>query len=88
MSSGMRTAKKPEWQTPQTRLHLIRVLLIDFKTDILNMSLIILFNKTGVEWSKKPTQDKCLKLPHKENRQKETERNSEKRAKNMEEYYL
>lgn len=79
MSPGMQTPKKPERQTPQTRLPLISVLLIDFKTDILNMSLIILFNKMGREWSKKPTQDKCLKLPHTEYREKETERNSEKR---------
>lgn len=41
--------------------------------------LIILFTKTGREWNKSPTQDKCLKLLHAGYRGKENKGNTKKR---------
>jgi len=80
MSPSMQTDKKPEWQTLHPRLNLISILLLNFKMDILNtFLLIIIFNKTGSEWNKNPTQGQCLKLLHTVYREKETEGNTEKK---------
>lgn len=55
VSPSMQTAKKPEWQTLHPRFNLISILLLNFKMDILNRSLlIIIFKKQGGSGIKTP----------------------------------